>query len=359
MATTVDVPDIEHELEQIWESLESPDKTKAALFNLLVYAQDAQHVDYVREGTERILSKYPCRVIYVLENPDPKEDFLRAEVSVDTIGTEEHPISCDKIQIDFAGKERERVPFVLLPHILPDLPVYLWWTGNPSPYNRLFDLLESYIDRIIFDPDTLDALPDYASTTLALLHHFEGYASDLNWSLIEGWRQALARTFASVEHLHQLNASTHITLTYCVHEEKGPRDPRLPAVYLQAWMAAQLGWRFQQTSQQADATRFVYRNGDHTIDVDLKPQTEESLPYGSITRVEAESNEHYQYAVILEADPNFLRVERSNTTRCDLPYTIHVGSSKRDHALVREIFNQGTSIHYQNMLQMLTEIDYE
>jgi glucose-6-phosphate dehydrogenase assembly protein OpcA len=358
MATIVDVPEIEQELEHIWESLESPNKTKAALFNLLVYAQDPQHVEYVRQGTARILNKYPCRVIYILENPATEEDFLRAEVSVETIGTEEQPVSCDKIQIEFGGKERERVPFVLLPHILPDLPVFLWWTGNPSPYNRLFDLLEAQIDRIIFDPDTLDNLAEYASTTLALLHHFEGYASDLNWSLIEGWRAALAQTFHNEEHVAQLQKSEMIALAYCEHEAGGPRDPRLPAVYLQAWLAAQLGWRFQEVSRHEERTRFTYRNGDQPVHITLHPQHNEALPYGTITRLETDSREHYHYAVVLESDLNYLRVERSNTTRCDLPYSLHIGSINRDRALVREIFSHGTSVHYQHALQMLAETDW-
>jgi hypothetical protein len=346
----VAVPEIESELNEIWESLEAPQKTRAALFNLIVYGQDLDHLSYVQAGTRQILEKYPCRVIYLIEDRTAADDYLKVDVSVESMGTEACPVSCDKIKIEFSGQERERVPFILLPHVLPDLPIYLWWTGDPSQGEDLFSLIERQIGRIIFDPDSLAALPEYARFALDLMERFQGYASDLSWTLIDGWREAVAKTFADEEHLEQLKKAKSLTLTYTEKSGALCGDCRIPSLYLQAWIASQMGWQWKSAEGNS---QIAYEGVSIQLVPDQRP-----LEPGSLTGLRMTSHEGYTYALQLEGQDSFVRIDRSSPTLCDLPFNVHVGKAARGRALVREIFGNGASIHYRSMLRQLLSCNW-
>src|SRR5690348_8539575 len=132
----VDPAKIEPELIRIWEGL-AKEKMRACLFNLIVFNRLSDRTDYIRDIVQKVSEKYPCRVLFITQDPQSPHSYLKTAVSVVGNGT----IACDYIDIGFAGPEMQRVPFVLLPHIIPDLPVSLLWTEDPSHDHPLFEPL--------------------------------------------------------------------------------------------------------------------------------------------------------------------------------------------------------------------------
>ncbi len=320
----VSVGDIEGELARIWEEIECPDKVKAALFNLIVHIHDREHVGYVEQVMGKILGKFPCRVMYVIENPDAKEDYTHTQVAVNEIS---EGISCDQIQVEFAGKDREKVPFILLPHLLADLPVYLFWVGDPIGHNGLYDMLKPRIDRIIFDPDTLDHLSEFCDHALGL----PGVIADLNWAMCDGWREVIRYAFNRPEYIKVLRECEQLKMSYYTGKSPFRRDGNLPAVYLYGWLAAQTGWT--QLPQ-----------------VEMVAIEDESQPFGAIASLEIIAGDnHFSFV----GQDRSVIVNRSDKEKCDLPYAHHVVRSERERALVRELFKSSQSAHYRNTLQFL------
>lgn len=206
-------------------AIKASTKAKAALFNLIISIPDGEHLSYVEGASRRILSKFPCRVFFLLEDPDPKHDFLQVKAGIKVV----NEISCDQIQIEFAGGQRERVPFILLPHLLPDLPVHWLWIGDPRPEDLLFTPFKNSLTSIILDLDSLEGLltwgPHVLSSTTIL--------SDLKWAATDGWRRILSTVFSPSEKLARLQKSRLLKVVYSTRSSTFFRDARLQAFYLQ------------------------------------------------------------------------------------------------------------------------------
>ena len=162
--------DIQNELDRIWESLETKNVARASLFNLIFFTQNNQRSSYIQKIAQKVIEKFPSRVIFVTVDKDAKEDFLKTQVSILSSSKGEFDVACDYIQIYASGSSHERVPFVVLPHILTDLPVYLIWGEDPCQKDPLCGQLEQLANRLIVDSEATSNLPKFAST---LLEHYD------------------------------------------------------------------------------------------------------------------------------------------------------------------------------------------
>src|SRR5690606_30682390 len=134
---------------------------------------------------------------------------------------------------------KEKVPFVLLPHILPDLPIYVIWSEDPSESSTLFSQLQLLATRFIFDSESIKDLSTFAHTLLNFEKTFHCDIADLNWARIENWRLLIGSTFHSEERLNTLKQATEIQIVYNTRETATYHTQFQP-LYLQGWLATQL-----------------------------------------------------------------------------------------------------------------------
>ena len=74
--------DIQSELNRIWESLETKNVARACLFNLIFYTQKNQRAAYIQKIAQKVVEKFPSRVIFVSVDKESKENFLKTDVSI-------------------------------------------------------------------------------------------------------------------------------------------------------------------------------------------------------------------------------------------------------------------------------------
>src|SRR5207248_159896 len=60
-------------------------------------------------------------------------------------------VSCEHILIRARGDVDDRIASAVIPLLLPDLPVFLWWTGTPPLDAPHFEELVGLADRLIVD----------------------------------------------------------------------------------------------------------------------------------------------------------------------------------------------------------------
>jgi hypothetical protein len=94
---------------------------RASLFNLLVVAPKNQRADYVRTITLKVLERFPSRVIFTTIDKNLSNDSLNASVSL--IPGASYDVVCDFIELEASKQAQGKIPFVILPHLLPDLPL--------------------------------------------------------------------------------------------------------------------------------------------------------------------------------------------------------------------------------------------
>lgn len=353
----IDLVNVEQELDRLWEAVEGKNKVKAALFNLIVYLRDPRRTRYVDRVTQFVMQRFPCRVIFLIADPEAEEEYLRTTVSVKTICEGEQPISCDQIHIAFSPTHRKRVPFLIFPHLLPDLPVCLLWEGDPTDEPIIFPALEQCATRLIFDPDCLEELPAFARFVIALTERFSGDIADQKWGCTEGWRNVMRQAFRSQENLDSIRKTRTLRIEYTTGPTDFPRDPRIQAIYLQGWLAAQLDWHFESIKEREERTELVYQYTGERVTVELIPRRNDDEPFGTICLVDLVSRGDAHFNFAHEPSGSFVRVKSDSPEKCDLPYTLYLPHLRREESFAHEVLRTGMSRHYYNMLRELAKIE--
>lgn len=336
---------IESELKRIWDSLQGTKKMRACLFNLIIFAKKKERVPYLRSIAQKIIEKFPSRIIFVELQPDSKENSLHTSVSVMSADEGNQEIVCDLINICASGSHQERVPFVILPHILPDLPVYLLHGHDPVNDDSLSKQIEKFATRMIFDSETTLDLPSFAQTLLNYQKQTD--IADLNWARIENWRDLLTETFYSTERLTQLKRARLIH----IHYNSQASGTKTQSIYLQGWIASQLKWTFRKHDQ---GNTFYYDE----CTVYLHPSTMTSLPPGRIISIQIETSKEETFNLTRHLEnPRHVSIEISTKETCSLPCHTLFDAEEIGQSTVHEVTHRGTSLHYLNLLSLLSTLE--
>jgi glucose-6-phosphate dehydrogenase assembly protein OpcA len=242
-----------------------------------------------------------------------------------------------------------------LPHILPDLPVYLFWAEEPSISHPLFTPLARMATRIIFDSESADNLYGFAQTLLTLKGEKKLEVADLNWARLEGWRDLLASAFDSKERIADLHDIKEITITFNARETEYFCHLKIQAMYLLALLSSRLSWQFQKAQNKKGSFHFQFADN---ISATVESAFWQNLGPGAILSMSVKTGKgsHYQFTRNPKATHQ-VAVQISTLDRCELPYQFVLGKSHMGQSLVREIFLKGTSSFFLQMLCQLTLLD--
>lgn len=353
---TVDLTDIQGELNRLWDSLEGTDKIRACLFNLIVYTHDEQRIEYFQNLIQLVIEKLPCRILFIKGRPDGSEDYLRTSVSAESSGTGNSVIACDMISIEAAGQHLERVPFLILPNIVPDLPVYLLWGHDPTEDDHILPQLQKVANRVIFDSECICDMPKFSRKLLGQMDKFQAEIADMNWARTRGWRDVISQVFNSPELIHSLGESKFIKLVYNHKPTTSFQHCDTQALFIQSWIAAQLNWKLESYERSEGNTRVEYSTAGRSITVILSPGLVEDHSPGTPLQLEIETHggEHFN----IERQPNSkaVRVQKSSADKCEIPYRLLLGRLTVDQSLMNEVLYESLGQHYNNMLKVLSTI---
>ena len=345
---------IESELEKIWDSLQGTNKMRACLFNLIIYSKKSQRVGYLNEVTQKIIEKFPCRIIFVTYDEACTSHELKTSVSVLTADEGAYEIVCDFIEVEVCSKDHPRVPFVILPHILPDLPIYLLHADDPSEKNPVAEKLEHLAHRIIFDSEAAGNLPLFAKAVLSHSERCNADVADLNWARTEGWRTLFASVFRGDEALEDIRGAKTIEICYNGRATDYVCHTNIQAIYFQAWLALQLNWTMNKVTTPST---FHYSGPKGPVTISLKPEQIDEVSPGRILSIEITTDKQNHYLFKRKKTcPNHVQIERSTPEMCLLPASYVLDKDISGQSLVKEICHTGTSKHYTNVLSFLSNL---
>ncbi len=345
--------EIESKLLKIWEDLAKVNKMRASLFNLIVFNKLSKRTDYFRTIVQKIIDRFPCRVLFISHDPDSSKEYLKTAVSV--IAPEgQSTIACDTIDIGVAGPEWKRVFSLVLPHLIPDLPVNLLWAEDPSQNHPLFESLANLSQRIIFDSESADSLYDFSNTVLSMKEKKGLEITDLNWARLEGWRDLLVSTFEAKEHMADLQNIEEIKIVYNAKETEFFCHLKIQSMYLLAYLSSRLGWNFKKAKAKKGAFHFSFENKINAI---IEP-TEWDLGSGTVIAIEIKTKDEKCYSMArTQQAKHQATIQIASQEYCDLPYRFMLGQTASGQSLVREIFQGGTSDFLLESLHQLLLLD--
>ncbi len=325
---------------------------KASLFNLILVSNSVQGFKHCQEFMRVVTEKFPCRIILVHADPANPVDLFNYTRSVQAVGTGANRVCFDQISIESSMGSLSKVPFLVLPDIMPDLPVYLVLGYDPTQDQVVLPQLERYADRVIFDAKSIENLQRFSERMLQRLREeFRYNYIDVNWARTKAWREIFARVFNDAQKVDLLRQSKMIQISFSCPITQPQPGMELQSLYFQAWLAAQLNWNFVGVEKEEGIWRISYHSTQGPITLTLVPKDTQLLEIGALFSVEIMTYNDAHSLISTDAAASHVTVHASNRERCEMPYTLLLPNFQTGTALVCEIFYQAPSEHYLNMIQ--------
>ena len=250
------IADVEKVLARIWAQQDlatdvegEPGRRIAArtsVMNLVVIARTRELAERTAATIQALTGRHPSRTI-VLQAADPDgPSWIDARVEAHCVLPQgDAPETCSEtIHLTAGGESGRHLSSIVTPLIIHDLPVAVWWPGEPPFRSRPARDLLAGADRLIVDGST------WSGDGLARLREMAGLldtsrlaVSDFALVRQSRWREAIASIFDDPEFLPYLRWLRRIAVAYATHDETGsPGSANLvKPVYHVAWLASQLG----------------------------------------------------------------------------------------------------------------------
>jgi glucose-6-phosphate dehydrogenase assembly protein OpcA len=206
-------------------------------------------------------------------------------------------VSCEQILIRARGDADQRFVSAVIPLLLPDLPVFLWWTETPPLDAPYFGELLRLADRLIVDSGDF-ARPD---VTLARLHavarsgHGRYGLTDFNWTRITAWRELVSQFFDVPAWRSFLDGVTGIRVGFAVDADGREIHPS-QALLLIGWLASRLGWQAVEAlaPSEAGGLLFAMRRGDgEEIQTRVRPRYMRGIDEGNLSGVRIQATDDH------------------------------------------------------------------
>ena len=343
----IDSNSIKASLNRLRESQPDANQTKAALFNLIIYVHDPDRLPYFRKIVSMVLEQFPCRIIFIQRDASNRQSTLQVDVMVATRG------NSDQLSIKASGEGLNRVPFLIYPHLIADLPIYLFWSPDLIKDTAILPHIKQFATRIIIDSENTDDLQSFCQSILKQLESTSRNIVDMNWFRIGGWRQIIARTFDSEDRIDLLKKATHVKIAYNHLPDPEATQPKTQAIYLQAWLASCLHWKFKKLESDDGKLVFHYLVNSSSIQIHLEPQTRKDLPNEEIIAFEISDPQNYD-CLFFRKNATEITVKASNQYQCLLPFTLLLPTLQSGRSFMQEVFYQRISDQYPEVLKMIS-----
>ncbi len=250
------IAEIETELARIWAKQDLTTEiegeparhiaARTSVMNLVVIARRPELAERGAATIQALTGRHPSRTIVVQPADPDGPSWLDARVEAHCVlPREDAPETCaETIHLTCGGEAGRHLSAIVTPLIVHDLPVTVWWPGEPPFTSRAaYDLLIG-ADRLVVDGsswngDGLERMREMAGlldvTRLAI--------SDFALIRQSRWREAIASIFDDPDFVPYLRSLRRIAVTYATHDESGaPGSTNIvKPIYHVAWLASRLG----------------------------------------------------------------------------------------------------------------------
>jgi glucose-6-phosphate dehydrogenase assembly protein OpcA len=312
---------IERELTRIWSSVDLTTRdeqssgrhvaARTSVMNLVVIARRPEFAERCAATIRALTGRHPSRTL-IVQSADPDgPSWLDARVEAHCIlPRADAPETCaEMIHLSAGGESGRRLASIVAPLVVHDLPVTVWWPGEPPFASAATRDLLATADRLIVDGSTWsgDGL-GRLSEMVALLDDTRLAISDFALVRQSRWREAIASIFDDPEFTPYLRSLRRISVTYATHDESCAPDSTnlVKPLYHVAWLASRLDLRVSRPlspvegpatsttrSRPASASRPVtgrglaagLTDGRHEVAVVMRPVFS-PMPAGTTLRVE-------------------------------------------------------------------------
>lgn len=260
----VRIEEIEQTLTSLWSMSHDNLRTGAninvrtSVLNLVICTPDIETAQLASKVLRDLSSTHLARVAIVVLDSNEPASSVSAWVTLRCFSMISDLMRhCfEQTTLLAKGSATRAAGNILQPLLKPDLPVYLWWLGDPPDHgDPTFNNLVDLSNRIIFDSTSFYD-PEQDIRTLATLCRAAPASaiSDLNWGRLTPWRELVIQFFDVPEYRPYLSGIQSIEIEHAAaplstpgRTEDGDVTPNpTRAMLLAAWLKGRLGWTLSQ-----------------------------------------------------------------------------------------------------------------
>jgi glucose-6-phosphate dehydrogenase assembly protein OpcA len=354
----VDIRAIERELSALWQTAADQAEaghtapvTRTCLVNLVVVANDRAGAALATRTIERLTGIYPNRAIVatiMAGEPTPDIPTLDAWVQAHCqLPAPGRPQVCgEQITIEARGEAAERIPGVVLPLLVPDVPVAIWLPhGEPARHPAVRKLAD-VADRVVVDSATF-SVPEQGLAAVAALLDADTAVSDVTWGRLTVWRELVAQFFDAPAMRRHLAEIERVQVAV---PASGETLDRSPALLLLGWLASRLGWQHAEHS----VSTFTRPDGGEVV-FEISAVPEDEPPPDRLARVVLACT-HAEFVVERTAGADTIATRVKAAGMWPLQRTVRV--ERRDDAalLAAELQLLGRDRTFENALRVAAQL---
>jgi len=273
--------------------------------NLVVVARRPEVGERAAATIAGLTGRHPSRTLIVSSvDPDGPSTFDARVQAYCMLPRADAPETCaEAISVVAGGESGQRLSAIIAPLLVHDLPVTVWWPGEPPLGSRQATDVLGLADRLVVDGsrwagDGLDRLARLARIAA------RGRPTVFDFALVRQarWREAIASLFDHPDFLPYLRSIRRVAVTYAARDPHAAGAGELAGtnvvkpVYHVAWLASRLGWtvdsplatvagRVGRRPDPGAGLMATLRDGRHDVVASLHPVVS-PMPAGTTLRVE-------------------------------------------------------------------------
>ena len=215
---------------------------RASTMTHLVWAP-RRWLDQARKTLAGLDERHPARTIFLIPEPELSGP-VRARVRLRETAIEGgREVLAEVVELRLTGAAVEHPSSLFLPLLVPDLPVFCRWRGEPPWETSQLTEIAEVVDRLVVDSSEWGGIPA-AYERLARLFATAA-VSDIAYARTLPWRLALAELWPRVGRVERLRVE----------------GPRAEALLLAGWLRSRLRKEIRLTRRSARSLAHVWVDG--------------------------------------------------------------------------------------------------
>jgi len=264
---------------------------RTSVLNLVVLAVDEVTAERCAAIIASTASRHASRSLILSAAEPDGEPGLEASVEALALTTAagRTETGAETIRIRACGETGLHLASIIVPLLVHDLPVALWWPSDPPFDSHRAERLLPLADQLIVDGSSwsgsgLDTMAKLAAAAEGL------HLVAIDWALLRQsrWREAVASVYDLPDLRPHLGAVRRIDVEYATDDpgDSAGNTNVVRPLYHVAWLASRLGMTVHEPLRREPDGRRVatLRQRNHEVEVVLQPGGSD-LPAGSTVRV--------------------------------------------------------------------------
>ena len=318
--------------------------TRTSVLTLVAYALDAAAAQRASETIAALPEYHPSRSIVVLAQPSDDEPAIDARLSAHCHIAPglEGQVCFEEVELTVMGRAARHLHSVVLPLLVPDLPVYSWWSGDlPGDLHLLDDILGAS-DRFIVDSTRFSDAQSGLPCLARLVQDTATAVSDLSWTRLNPWRRLITQFFDSPSLRPYLDSLTNVDIEHVA-------GSAAQALLLTGWLAARLGWRPE--GKENEAYRLWSAGGAVLASLRARPSPDEEPGSLLAVRLAASRADSEATFSIQRSEPQLATVT-AQAPEASLKRTVRLAGGGEPDMLAQELEMPGRDPSYEEALAM-------